>query len=307
VKSSRDPLSRVASEPAAQAETDDQESPLRFSNLGPIPPVMAERDTHSRSASERAYEDVQTPMTSGGQIMAREMDEDRAAIVAASRRYGIPEVDILAVITQESRGSATANAGAHQHDHGAHAASGLMQVTEATWRQTQRQHDELAGYSFAACRYDRRINILFGTAALADKRAALERLGVPANGANATALTTMAFNAGEGIVSDAYHRAVQAGAPNPAVDCLQAEYLRPAIAKYPSVYSYYLTGGGKSRNPGRSISRAVDLKFQEISKYPVGVEMLISEAQSHQLADDQPAAEDQILLAEADRPHDRSA
>jgi hypothetical protein len=285
---------------------------MRFSNSGPLPPVMGEGHATRRSPSELAYGGEhghgQGPMTASGHLMAHEMDVDHAAIAEASKRYSIPEVDILAVIIQESHGTSTANAGAHQGDHGAHAASGLMQVTESTWRQTQQHHSDLAGYSFTTHRYDRRINILFGTAALSDKRAALERLGVPANGANATALTTMAFNAGEGIVSDAYHRAVRGGAAHPAVDCLKAEYLKPAIAKYPSVYSYYLTGGGKSKNPGHSVARAVELKFLEISKYPTGIENLIAQADEHQLADTgEDVPHDQVLLAKADEPLDRKA
>lgn len=218
--------------------------------------------------------------------MAGIADRDEDAIEEASKRYGVPEVDILAVITHESRGVATANAGARQKDKGKNAASGLMQVTHETWKNTQNNHPELARYAFHAYRYDRRVNILVGTAALADKREALERLGVDANGENGTALTTMAFNAGEGIVSDAYRRAEQAGSRNPAEDCLKPEYLKPAIAKYPSVYSYYLTGGGKSKNPQRTKERAVELKYLEISKYPQKVENLIAEANEHDMVDE---------------------
>jgi hypothetical protein len=96
----------------------------------------------------------------------------------------------------------------------------------------------------------------------------------------------MAFNAAEGIVADAYHRALHAGARDPGEECLRAEYLKPAIAKYPSVYSYYLTGAGKSRNPKHSVERAIELKFEEISKYPVAVEQLVAEAHEHGMADD---------------------
>ena len=108
--------------------------------------------------------------------MQRIADQHEGAIEEASRRYGIPEVDILAVITHESRGVASANAGARQRDRGRNAASGLMQVTHETWKHTQTRHAELARYPFHTHRYTPRVNILVGTAALADKREALERL-----------------------------------------------------------------------------------------------------------------------------------
>jgi hypothetical protein len=261
-----------------------QPSPLQFSNQGSLPPVVnGQLGPEAATASERAYGPAPAPLSAAGQIMAGVAERDDRAIQEASQRYGVPEVDILAVITQESRGNARANAGGR--DHGRHAASGLMQVTEGTWRSTQNRHPELAQYGFAAYRYDRRINILVGTAALKDKREALEGLGVPCVGPNATALTIMAFNAGEGIVSAAYHLAEEGGSPNPAADCLQEQYLKPAIARYPSVYSYYMTGGGRRLNPHHSVQRAIDLKFREISRYPTQVQMLIAEATEHDLAE----------------------
>ena len=177
-----------------------------------------------------------------------------------------------------------------------------MQVTHETWKNTQNNHPELAQYGFHAYRYDRRVNILVGTAALADQRTALKRLGVDATGENGTALTTMAFNAGEGIVSDAYHRAERAGSRNPAEDCLKPEYLKPAIAKYPSVYSYYLTGGGKGKNQQRTKERAIELKYLEISKYPNKVEMLIAEANEHEMVEEEIEMpfEDETRLASND-------
>lgn len=303
-----DDTSRVHAQPveaAVEAHADRQD---HFSTGGSRP-LMPGAETAALSASDRAYNapDNDGPLSANGRVMEHEMNIDGRAIAEASKRYGIPEVDILAVITQESKGVASANAGARQKDHGAHAASGLMQVTEATWKGTVNRHSELAGYHFASHRYDRHANILVGTAALKDKRDALESLGVPATGANATALTTMAFNAGEGIVSEAYHHAVHAGSLHPAQECLRAEYLKPAIAKYPSVYAYYLTGGGKSKNPGRSVARAVELKFNEISKYPTGVQMLIAEANEHEIAttleDDMPH-HDPTMLASADERSD---
>lgn len=44
-----------------------------------------------------------------------------------------------------------------------------------------------------------------------------------------------------------------------------------AIGKFPSVYNYYLTGGGKKSNKSGSREEAIQLKFREISKHPTGV------------------------------------
>lgn len=245
------------------------------------------------SPSERAYDggrgrdndESNEPLSAKGKIMARVADTHEGAIEEASKRYGIPEADIMAIITQESLGDIDANAGASQRDRGRYAASGLMQVTAETWKNTQNNHPELAKYAFESYRYNPRINILVGTAALADKIDALKRLGVKTAPENATAIATMAYNAGEGIVAEAYRRAVAAGSKQPDEDCLKPEYLKPAIGKYPSVYKYYLTGGGKGRNPGRTVQKAIDLKYQEISKYPNAVEMLVAEAEEHDLAE----------------------
>lgn len=281
-----------ASDPAAELREPEQDAGTQFSSAGPLPGVAEPVELAMLSPSDRAYgrpaperdDEERDPLSANGKIMERTAERDGAAIEEASKRYGIPEIDILAIITQESRGVATANAGASQKDRGRNAASGLMQVTHDTWKNTQRNHPELAKYPFASYRYDRRVNILVGTAALADKIEALERLGVRTSPENATAIATMAYNAGEGIVAEAYRRAVDGGSTKPDEDCLRPEYLKPAIGKYPSVYSYYLTGGGKSRNPQRSKQKAIDLKYQEISKYPNAVEMLVAEAEEHDLA-----------------------
>jgi hypothetical protein len=267
-----------------ETETESEDR-TRFTAEGALPPVAEETASAEPTASERAY-GAEDPLTSGGQVMEHEEEVDGDAVTEACHRYGIAENDILAVIAQESRGNAHANAGAAQEDHGRHAASGLMQVTEATWKATQEKHHELVNYSYEAHRYDRRVNILVGTAALADKRDALTRLGIPASSVT-VALETMAFNAGEGIVADAYERAVHAGEVEPGNECLREEYLKPAIAKYPSVYAYYLTGAGKKANPERSVERAIELKFREISKYPGAVEELVAEADAHEITDDE--------------------
>lgn len=289
----------------------EHENPLKMSHAGAIPPVASMGEMAALSASDKAYGTHAAPereLSPGGEIMEREVELDGKTIEEASRRYGIREVDILAIITQESRGDADANAGASQKDKGKNAASGLMQVTRATWDQTIKNHPELAKYGFWTHRYDRRANILVGTAALADKKDALERLGVPGNVGNSAALLTMAYNAGEGIVAEAYERARDAGVEHPDEACLRAEYLKPAIAKYPSVYSYYLTGGGKGKNPKRSKQRAIDLKFQEISKYPSAVEMLVAEAEEHDLAttteEDMPL-QSPVMTAEAEGERER--
>ena len=272
-------------EEQVETEVAEASEQTRFTSDGPLPPVASEAEAAGPTASERAYGE-HDPLSSGGRVMEQEEEVDGDAVTEASHRYGITENDILAVIAQESRGNAHANAGAAQKDHGRHAASGLMQVTEATWNATQEKHHELTNYSFDVYRYDRRVNILVGTAALADKRDALTRLGIPASAVTG-ALETMAFNAGEGIVADAYHRAVHAGERDPGEECLRAEYLKPAIAKYPSVYEYYLTGAGKKANPQRSVQRAIELKFREISNYPTAVEDLVAEADAHEISDDE--------------------
>jgi hypothetical protein len=278
--------------PANQRPEAEHDAKLSFAAGGNLPPVSEMGQMAMLSPSDRAYgqpagaeKESNDPLSSNGRIMERESELDGKAIETASKRYNIPEVDILAIITHESRGIATANAGSSQKDHGRHAASGLMQVTHETWKATQENHSELAQFSFEQYRYVRNINILVGTAALSDKRDSLARLGIPSDSKNIAALTTMAYNAGEGIVSAAYERAVKAGVEHPDVACLRPEFLKPAIAKYPSVYKYYLTGGGKSRNPHHSVQKAIDLKYNEISRYPHEVEMLIAEANEHGLAD----------------------
>jgi soluble lytic murein transglycosylase-like protein len=222
-------------------------------------------------------------------VMDDVADDNAHAIEEASRRYDVPVAHIQAIITQESRGDHDANAGARQRDRGRHAASGLMQVTEATWRNTQRNHPELARYPFSTYRYDRRINILVGTATLADKRQALEDRGIRVGrNEDSAMLMSMAYNAGEGLVEFAYDHAVQAGSANPAADCLKAQHLMPAIREFPSVYAYYLTGGGKKHNPRRTVERAVELKFQEISRYPIQIAMLLDDDHIAVESDDSP-------------------
>jgi soluble lytic murein transglycosylase-like protein len=238
------------------------------------------RQTLGNTVTVEVHKQVtaKTHVPTCAEIMASELEIDGAAIEAASAQYGVPATEIRAIITQESRGNADANAGAAQPDQGIHAASGLMQVTEVSWKQAQHAHAELASYDFATYRYDRRVNILVGTAVLASKRRALENMGIDPKGPQIAALTSMAYNAGEGLVQDAYHRARKAGSKQPDVDCLLAEYLKPAIRDYPSVYAYYLTGGGKSRNPTLSVDSAVDLKFEEISRYPAQIDVLVRSA-----------------------------
>lgn len=222
-------------------------------------------------------------------VMDDVAEDNARAIEEASRRYDVPVAHIQAIITQESRGDHDANAGASQRDRGRRAAAGLMQVTESTWRNTQRNHPELARYPYATHRYDRRINILVGTATLADKRQALENRGITVGrNEDSAMLMSMAYNAGEGLVEAAYDHAVEAGSQNPAADCLKAEHLMPAIREFPSVYAYYLTGGGKRRNPRRTVERAVELKFQEISRYPIQIAMLLDDENMAIESDDSP-------------------
>ncbi len=186
-------------------------------------------------------------------------------IKAAATRFGVREDHLRAIMAQESRAENGQRAG------GAQSASGLMQVTGETWRAIQRAHRDLATYDFTSYWRDPRVNILFGAATLASKQQRLVSAGVGKNDRNMAQLTVAAYNGGEGIVTEAIRRAKAAGSRDPGGDALKPEFLVPAIGKYPSVYRYYLTGGGKRMNPQRSTAKAIALKYQEISKYPAGV------------------------------------
>ena len=244
---------------------------------GGTPEAAVQRIPDKSEPAHHAHHGHKAHRATDEEVMANEHAVDGAAIDAASAKYDVPATEIRAIITQESRGNADANAGAKQKDKGKHAASGLMQVTAETWKQAQHEHPDLAQYDFATYRYDRRVNILVGTSVLASKRRSLTKMGIDGKGPQMAALTAMAYNAGQGLVEDAYRNAVAGGSKDPDADCLKAQYLKPAIQKRPEIYSYYLTGGGKSRNKERTVEGAVELKFKEISGYPSHVSNLVAE------------------------------
>lgn len=183
----------------------------------------------------------------------------------AAKRFGVREDHLRAIMAQESRARSGLQAGGKQ------SASGLMQVTGETWRDMQKAHKDLAPYDFASYWNNPRINILFGAATLASKQRKLVASGASRDGAHFAELTVAAYNGGEGIVMAAINNAKAAGSKDPGGDALQQRFLEPAIAKFPKVFSYYLTGKGKKRNRSGSAAEAIHLKFLEISKYPIGV------------------------------------
>lgn len=182
-------------------------------------------------------------------------------IQEASARFGVSVEKIRAIIATESKGVPTASSGS---------AFGLMQVTMGTWKYVQQHHPELAQYDFSEWT-DPRVNILFGTATLKDKTGLI---GVDGSNPHFAELAVTAYNAGEGTVLQAMQNARHAGSKDPAADCMKPEFLKPAIRKT-GIYKYYLTGQGKKMNPHASdptseeaIATAVDLKYNEVSKYP---------------------------------------
>lgn len=199
-------------------------------------------------------------------------------IQEASEKYGIPVEKIRAIIATESRGNPEASSGA---------AFGLMQITKGTWLDTQRNYPELRNYEFNEANWKNpRINILMGTAVFKSK---MKAVGVSSDDEGSAELAVIAYNAGEGTVKAAIANARNAGSKNPTVDCLRPEYLKPAIRKT-GIYSYYLTGRGKERNPyvngtnpydeAAAIEAAVDLKYGEISRYPETVKKYLAVQQT---------------------------
>ncbi len=175
----------------------------------------------------------------------------------ASDKYGIPIEQIRSIIAVESAGKPNATSGA---------AFGLMQVTKGTWEDTctHPNYPELKKYAPLSNIYDPRINVLVGTATFKLK---MKTVGVESDNENFASLAITAYNAGEGTVRKAMQYARDGGSKDPASDCLKPEYLKKAI-EATRIYSYYLTGGGKSRNKSGTKKEAIDLKYQEVSKYP---------------------------------------
>lgn len=187
---------------------------------------------------------------------------------AAAKRFGVKVEHLRAIMAQESGGNANADANPKKR---VASAAGLMQVTGETWKQMQSLHKDLAPYDFQTYKYNPKINCLFGAATLASKQGILIAAGMSKDSAHFAQLMVAAYNGGEGVVKAAIAHARAAGSKDPEGDALKEEHLVPAIGKFPSVYNYYLTGGGKKSNKSGSREEAIKLKFREISKYPAGV------------------------------------
>lgn len=208
---------------------------------------------------------VQRKKSPQEQVMERVHKYD-TYIAEASKQFGIEENKIRAIIATESGGKPEASSGA---------AFGLMQVTKGTWEGTRTRFTELSTYEFSESNWkDPRINILMGTAVFKLK---MKAVGIKSSDANSAELAVIAYNAGEGTVKHAMNFAKAGGSENPSADCLKPEYLKPAIKKT-KIYKYYLTGRGKKNNPyvngekkydeTAAINHAVDMKFNEVSRYP---------------------------------------
>lgn len=208
--------------------------------------------------------------------------EFEAHIQAAAKRFGVKVDHLRAIMAQESGGNPNADANPKRR---VASAAGLMQVTGETWQQMRTLHADLKPYDFQTYKYNPRINCLFGAATLASKQGILTASGVNKDSANFAQLTVAAYNGGEGVVKAALAHARAAGSKNPEADCLKEEHLAPAIKKFPSVYNYYLTGGGKGSNKSGSREEAIQLKFREISKYPNGVTKFLGAQREMGLSD----------------------
>jgi LysM repeat protein len=176
-------------------------------------------------------------------------------IKAASVYYNVPVNQIKAIIAVESGGKSEASSGA---------AFGLMQVTKSTWKYVQKKYSELNAYDFDSYWRNPKVNIMFGTAVFKGK---MKTVGVGTDNENFASLAITAYNAGEGTVKKAIENAKNGGSKNPTKDCLKPEFLKPAIEHY-GIYSYYLTGRGKKWNKTKTKEEAIQLKYNEISRYP---------------------------------------
>ncbi len=230
--------------------------------------VSSVKSTVGNRPTRASSPPLPTPTAAERSVMDRVRQFD-VYIREASQKFGISVEHIRAIIATESLGKPDANNG---H------AFGLMQITPLTWRDVQNNISELRPYEFMELNWrDPRINILFGTAVFKMK---MQAVGVKASDNSSAEIAVIAYNAGQGTVARAIRNAKASGSSNPTADSLKAENLKPAI-KDTKIYKYYLTGGGNRRNPytngsqpyneAAAINAAVDLKFQEISRYPVKV------------------------------------
>ncbi|MBN2003394.1 MAG: transglycosylase SLT domain-containing protein [Anaerolineae bacterium] len=239
---------------------------------------QAQRLVASANQSSSSPEVQRAPKKSSEEVVMDRVRQYDAYIKEASEKYGISMDRIRAIIATESAGKPEASSGA---------AFGLMQITKGTWQGTQKNHPELKDYDFTEANWkDPRINIMMGTAVFKSK---MKAVGIESSDAGSAELAVIAYNAGEGTVKAAITNARNAGSKNPTAECLQPEYLKPAIKKT-GIYSYYLTGKGKQNNPyangtkpydeAAAIEAAVDLKYKEVSRYPGTVQKYLAIQQS---------------------------
>ena len=175
-------------------------------------------------------------------------------IKKAAAQYGMDALHLKAIMCVESKGQVNASSGA---------AHGLMQITIDTWNDTIRINKELAKYDFKTYHNNPEINILVGAAVLKDKAKAVNTKPTDTNFGT---LAIIAYNAGQGTVLKAIEFATKAKSPQPKIDFIKPEFLKPAIDDR-GIYSYYLTGKGKTRNTSGSKTEAINLKYQEIAQY----------------------------------------
>ncbi len=235
-------------------------------SMSSVTPTSPSRIANRASVPSKVS--LPTPTAAERRVMERVRQFDMY-IHEASQKFGITIEHIRAIIATESLGKSDANNG---H------AFGLMQITPLTWRDAQNNISELRPYDFTEANWrDPRTNILFGTAVFKMK---MEAVGVKPSDDGSAEIAVIAYNAGQGTVARAIRNAKAGGSSNPTAECLNAEYLKPAI-KDAKIYKYYLTGRGNSRNPyvngtqprneAAAIDAAVDLKFKEVSNYPLKV------------------------------------
>ncbi len=222
-------------------------------------------------------------------------------IQEAAKRFGVKVAHLRAIMAQESGGNPNADANPKRP---VASAAGLMQVTGDTWKQMQATHRDLKQYDFQTYKYNPRINCLFGAATLASKQGILVSAGMSKDSPHFAELMVAAYNGGEGVVKAAIAHARAAGSKDPEGDALKEAHLVPAIAKFPSVYNYYLTGGGKKNNKSGTADEAVRLKFREISKYPIGVAKFMGAQRELGLTD---AGASQAQKPDAETPSEAKA
>jgi hypothetical protein len=207
-------------------------------------------------------------------------------IQEASGMFQISPNIIIAIIATESAGKPNASNGS---------AYGLMQLTEKTWEDTQKKYPQLSSYDFQSW-VNPRVNILMGTGALGLK---MRSIGVKEDIESTPELAIVAYNTGQGTVKTAIQNAINDGSKNPLEECLNAEYLKPALRKYRTPYLFYLTGKGQKRNSEAvngivqdptseaAIESAVDLKYREVSRYPRNIRKYLDIQKQENLSESQ--------------------